>query len=252
MSPAHLPFPGPTMTPECVNTFSHLRSTLSSDLLIDTEVSIRLAKAAAVVAKLLKRVSSNKDLTHCAQNFRSSKLARIQQWNLDYLHQTRKTRFHLWCIQGILWKEEVPNIKIQKYAHSGSVLIGSAMSTEWTLPGADQLLTVSILTGRRPRLRLGTVCKRSMKEAGRHWPQQLGRRHQNCYSSWRQSVAAAWTCWTDERFTSLLQVTEEETTGSNISPPPVRLQKLQMRLQITLVGQPIISTDGRLPTMTWK
>lgn len=66
-------------TPECVNTFSHFGSTRSSDLLIDTEVSIRLAKAAALVAKLLKRVWSDKDLTHSAQSFRYSELARIQQ-----------------------------------------------------------------------------------------------------------------------------------------------------------------------------
>lgn len=158
------------VTPECANTFSLLGSTLSSDLLIDTEVSIGLAKAAALVAKLLKRVWSNKDLTHCTQSFRSSKLARIQQGNLDYLHQTRKTRPHLRCIQGILWKEEVPNIKIQKYAHSGTVLIGSAMSTEWTSVGSPEPSSCQQAPGLLVAYAcaLGTVCKRNMKEAGRH------------------------------------------------------------------------------------
>lgn len=77
-----------------------------------------------------------------------------------------------------------------------------------------------------------------------------GKTSRKIHSSWRRTVAAAGTCWADEKFTSLLQETEEETAGSNISPPPVRLQKLQTRLQMTLQGQPIISTDGRVPTMS--
>lgn len=77
-----------------------------------------------------------------------------------------------------------------------------------------------------------------------------GKTSQNIHSSWRQTVAAAGTCSADERFTSLLQETEEETAGSNIRSLPLRLHKLQMRLQMTLEGQPIISTDGRVPTMT--
>ena len=51
-------------TLNCVNIFTYLGSTISSDLSLNAELSIRLVKpAAAVMAKLSKRVWSNKNLT---------------------------------------------------------------------------------------------------------------------------------------------------------------------------------------------
>lgn len=138
------------MTPECVNTFSLLGSTLSSDLLIDTEVSIRLAKAAALMAKLLKRHTAHK----------ASGLASLLAYSSEtWTTYTRQEKHVSTC--------DVPNIKIQKYARLNwfSYVHGMDLSR---LPGAVQLSTGSRLTGCRPRLRFGTVCKRNMKEAGRH------------------------------------------------------------------------------------
>ena len=48
---------------DVVDTLTYLESTISSTLFLDAEISARIAKAAAVMAKLSKRVWDNSQLT---------------------------------------------------------------------------------------------------------------------------------------------------------------------------------------------
>lgn len=55
---------------EVMDTYTYLRSTMFSTLLLDAKISFRIVKAAVVMTKLNKQVWKNNLLTMCLQSLR--------------------------------------------------------------------------------------------------------------------------------------------------------------------------------------
>lgn len=55
---------------EVMDTYTYLRSTMFSTLLLDAKISFRIVKAAVVMTKLNKQVWKNNLLTMCLQTLR--------------------------------------------------------------------------------------------------------------------------------------------------------------------------------------
>lgn len=53
-----------------MDTYTYLRSTMFSTLLLDAKISFRIVKAAVVMTKLNKQVWKNNLLTMCLQSLR--------------------------------------------------------------------------------------------------------------------------------------------------------------------------------------
>lgn len=61
---------------EVMDTYTYLRSTMFSTLLLDAKISFRIVKAAVVMTKLNKQVWKNNLLTMCLQTLRPVDLIR--------------------------------------------------------------------------------------------------------------------------------------------------------------------------------
>lgn len=55
---------------EVMDTYTYLRSTMFSTLLLDAKISFKIVKAAVVMTKLNKQVWKNNLLTMCLQSLR--------------------------------------------------------------------------------------------------------------------------------------------------------------------------------------
>ena len=90
---------------EVVDTFTYLGSTVSSSTSLDTEISCRIAKAAAVMAKLNKRVLGNDLLSErpkmcvCQACVLSTLLYGSESWTTYGRQERLLNAFHLRCLQ---------------------------------------------------------------------------------------------------------------------------------------------------------
>ena len=170
---------------EAVENFTYLGSTISSSLSIDAEVNSRIAKAAAVMAKLSQRVWNNPNLTektklHVYQAcVLSTLLYSSEAWTTYQRHARKLNSFHLRCLRRILhiqWQDRVPNTAVLERANMYSVFtILGERRLRWLGhvrrmdPGRipKDLLYGELAEGSRPagrpRLRFKDVCKRDMK-----------------------------------------------------------------------------------------
>nr|KAG5688525.1 hypothetical protein BaRGS_031309 [Batillaria attramentaria] len=93
---------------EVVDSFTYLGSTISSSLTLDTEISTRIGKAAAVMAKLSKRVWSNSQLTENTKLrvykacILSTLLYGSESWTTYASQEKRLNTFHLRCLRRLL------------------------------------------------------------------------------------------------------------------------------------------------------
>ena len=228
-----------TQTLDCVNTFTYLGSTMSSNLSLDTELNTRLARASSVMAKLSSRVWSNKQLnTHTKiQVYQACVLSTLlygsEAWSTYTKHEKRLNSFHLRCLRRILeisWQDKVPNTEVLDRAQTCSMFtILSQRRLRWLghvhrmdptrLPRAvlyGELSTGSRPTG-RPCLRFKDVCKRDMKQAGidhTTWEEAAKDR-----SSWRQAVSAG-TCRAEESRISSMQAKRQKRKQREAAPTP--------------------------------
>nr|KAG5686812.1 hypothetical protein BaRGS_032029 [Batillaria attramentaria] len=172
---------------EVVDSFTYLGSTISSSLTLDTEISTRIGKAAAVMAKLSKRVWSNSQLTENTKLrvykacILSTLLYGSESWTTYASQEKRLNTFHLRCLRRLLhikWQDRVTNIEVLQRAGIPSLFsLLSQRRLKWLghvrrmEPGRipkdmlyGELREGSRPTG-RPQLRFKDVCKRDMKLA---------------------------------------------------------------------------------------
>ena len=169
---------------EAVENFTYLGSTISSSLSIDAEVSSRIAKAAAVMAKLNQRVWNNSSLTEKTRLrvyqacVLSTLLYGSESWTPYASQERRLNTFHLRCLRRILhikWQDRVSNTEVLKRAGTTSMQgILSERRLRWLghvrrmdegrMPKA--LLYGELAQGTRPKgrpkLRYKDVTKRDM------------------------------------------------------------------------------------------
>ena len=112
---------------EVVDTFTYLGSTVSSSTSLDAEISCRIAKAAAVMAKLNKRVWGNDLLSErtklCVYQacVLSTLLYGSESWTTYARQERRLNRFHLRCLRRLLhirWQDRVTNTEVLERAGS--------------------------------------------------------------------------------------------------------------------------------------
>ena len=96
------------VTLDAVDSFTYLGSTIESNLSLDAEINTRIAKAAAVMSKLNRRVWQNNNLTQmtklCVYQacVLSTLLYSSEAWT-TYTRQDKKLNsFHLRCLRRIL------------------------------------------------------------------------------------------------------------------------------------------------------
>ncbi|XP_038062349.1 uncharacterized protein LOC119732818 [Patiria miniata] len=226
-------------TLDCVGTFTYLGSTVASNLSLDAELSTRLARAATVMARLAKRVWSNKNLTVRTklQVYQACVISTLlyssEAWTTYTRQEKRLNSFHLRCLRrilGIKWQDKVPNTEVLERAHSTSMFaMLSQRRLRWLghvhrmdsgrLPRAilyGELSSGSRPIG-RPNLRFKDVCKRDMRQAGidpNSWEEAAQDR-----SAWRQTVAAG-IHRAEERRTSLLQEKRQRRKLRVAAPSP--------------------------------
>jgi hypothetical protein len=173
---------------EVVENFTYLGSSISNSLKIDTEISCRIAKAVAVMAKLNKRVWNNSSLTEktrlCVYQacVLSTLLYGSESWTTYVKQERRLNSFHLRCLRRILhikWQDRVPNTEVLERAKMSSI---QATLCERRLrwlghvrrmdPGRipKDLLYGELAQGTRssgrPKLRYRDVTKRDMAQCG--------------------------------------------------------------------------------------
>ena len=128
---------------EVSDHFTYLASTITSNLSPDAELDKRIAKAAAVMAQLSKRVWTNKQLTlntklkvyqACVL---SSLLYGSESWTTYARQENRLESFHIRCLRrilGIKWQDRVTNTAVLEKVNSLSdVCDGSVTYTGWTM-----------------------------------------------------------------------------------------------------------------------
>jgi len=172
---------------EVVETFTYLGSTVSSSLSLDTEISSRIGKGAAVMSKLNKRVWSNSQLTvntklrvyqACVL---STLLYGSESWTTYASQEKRLNSFHLRCLRRLLqvkWQDKVTNTEVLKRAGIPSLFaLLSRKRLKWlghVRRMDDGRIPKDMLYGElregsrptgRPQLRFKDVCKRDMKAA---------------------------------------------------------------------------------------
>ena len=170
---------------EVTDHFTYLGSTITSNLSLDAELDKRIAKAAAVMAQLSKRVWTNKQLTlntklkvyqACVL---SSLLYGSESWTTYARQESRLESFHIRCLRrilGIKWQDRVTNTAVLEKADSLSIhLMLSQRRLRWLglvhrmedgrIP--KEILYGELASGQRPSgrpvLRYKGVCKRDMK-----------------------------------------------------------------------------------------
>ena len=170
---------------EVTDQFTYLGSTIASNLSLDVEISKRIAKSAATMSKLSKRVWSNNQLTvntklkvyqACVV---STLLYGSESWTTYAKQENRLESFHLRCLRrilGIRWQDKIPNTAVLDKASSLSI---HAMLCQCRLRWIghvrrmdDGRIPKDLLYGElakgnrpagRPMLRYKDVCKRDMK-----------------------------------------------------------------------------------------
>ena len=115
---------------EVVDTFTYLGSTVSSLTSLDAEISCRITKAAAVMAKLNKRVWGNDLLRErtkmCVYQacVLSTLLYGRESWTTYARQERQLDGFHLRCLRRLLhirWRDRVTNTKVLECAGSLSM-----------------------------------------------------------------------------------------------------------------------------------
>ena len=130
--------------PEVMDSSTYLGSTMPSKASLDVEISLRIAKATGVMAKLNKRVWNNDLLCEgielqVYQSFvLSTLLCGSKLWPTYSRQEKRLNGFHLCCLQRLLqikWQDRAPNTTClaslhysSKNAYGGSVI---CMYTIW-------------------------------------------------------------------------------------------------------------------------
>lgn len=171
-----------------VENFTYLGSTISNSVTLETEISNRIAKAAAVMSKLHQRVWNNSSLTEKTKLrvyeacVLSTLLYSSETWTLYARQERRLHSFHLRCLRRILnihWQERIPDVEVlQRAGLKSMVSILRERRLRWLGhvrrmdPGRipkdllyGELVEGSRPTG-RPRLRYKDVCKKDMKDIG--------------------------------------------------------------------------------------
>ena len=165
--------------------FTYLGSTVADNLSLDTEISKRIAKAAAVMGKLNKRVWGNNQLTENTKLkvyqacVLSTLLYSSESWTTYARQENRLESFHLRCLRrilGITWQDKITNTAVLEKAGSLSMhLMLCQRRMRWlghVHRMEDGRIPKDILYGQlalgrrpagRPMLRFKDVCKRDMK-----------------------------------------------------------------------------------------
>lgn len=168
--------------------FTYLGSTITSNLSLDAEIDRRIAKAAAVMSQLSKRVWGNKQLTlntklkvyqACVL---SSLLYGSESWTTYARQENRLESFHMRNLRRILditWQDRVTNTGVLEKAGSLSMhLMLCQRRLRWLghvhrmkdgrIP--KDIMYGELASGRRPTgrptLRFKDVCKRDLKLTG--------------------------------------------------------------------------------------
>ena len=110
---------------EEVDSFTYLGSAISSSLSLDNEISNRIGKATAVMAKLNRRVWNNSQLTKntklCVYQacVLSTLLYGSESWATYTGQEKRLNTFHLRCLRRLLhikWQDRVTNAEVLQRA----------------------------------------------------------------------------------------------------------------------------------------
>ena len=105
----------------CMNTFTYLGATTTSNLSLDEEITTRISKASASMTILSKQVWENIKLTLATKIciYRACILINLQYssetWTTYAYNEARLNSSHLFslgCILGITWKDKISNSKI--------------------------------------------------------------------------------------------------------------------------------------------
>ena len=108
-------------TLDVVEDFTYLGSNISSNLSLDTELNMRISKASAAMARLIKRVWENTMLTikTKTQVYQACVLSTLlygsESWTLYTWQERRLNTFHLRCLRRILsisWQDCIPNTEV--------------------------------------------------------------------------------------------------------------------------------------------
>ena len=172
---------------EVVETFTYLGSTIASSLSLDTEISSRIGKAAAVMAKLNKRVWNNNSLTinTKVRVYQACVLGTLlygsESWTTYTGQERRLNSFHLRCLRRLLqikWQDRVPNTEVlQRTGIPSMFALLSRKRLRWlghVRRMDDGRIPKDLLYGElwegsrpagRPRLRYRDSCRRDMKAA---------------------------------------------------------------------------------------
>ena len=170
---------------ENTETFCYLGSCITSNLSLDKEIDTRIAKAAAVMSKLSKKVWVNNSLSRKTKLsvYKACVLSTLlygsESWATYARQENRLESFHLRCLRrilGITWEDRVTNISVLEQAGSLSMhLLLSQRRLRWighVRRMKDGRIPRDVLYGElavghrrtgRPMLRFKDVCKRDMK-----------------------------------------------------------------------------------------
>ena len=170
-----------------MDIFTYLGSTVSSSTSLNAEISCRIAKAAAVMAKLNKRVWGNDLLSErtkmCVYQpcVLSTLLYGSESWTTYARPERRLNGFHLRCLRRLLhirWQDRVTNTEVLERAGSLSMpslpiqrrlrWLGHAHRMEPDRLPREILygeLREGVLRVGRPLLRYKDVIKRDLRSA---------------------------------------------------------------------------------------
>ena len=170
---------------EVVDNFTYLGSCISSNLSLDSELNVRIGKAATAMARLEKRVCDNSLLTINTKMkvyqacVLSTLLYGSETWTLYSRQERRLNAFHMRCLRrllGITWQDRITNAEVLSRAGLPSMY---AMLTQRRLLWLGHVCRMDdgripkdimygeLATGTRPTgqptLRYKDVCKRDLK-----------------------------------------------------------------------------------------
>ena len=228
-------------TLEAVENFTYLRSTISSTLNIEVGVNNRIAKAAAVMARLTKRVWNNSSLTektrlHVYQAcVLSTLLYGSDSWTTYAKQEKKLNSFHMRCLRRILhihWEERVPDTEVRERANSMFAML-SKRRLHWLghvkhmEPGRvpkDFLYHGELAEGKTragcPLLRNNLdTCKRDLKLCGIDidtWEKQANDRQ-----AWRQAVRQGMKVAEENRRATAVRKRQRRKEGRNQPSPHV-------------------------------
>lgn len=172
---------------ENTDHFKYLGSTITSHLSLDKEIDTRIARAAAILSKLNKKVWENNNISlntklrvyqACVLNSSSSS----ETWTTYARQENRLNSFHLRCLRrilGINWEDKITNTSVLEQTNSHSMyLLITQRRLRWIghvrrmkdgrIP--KDILYGELATGHRPvgrpALRYKDVLKRDLKTTG--------------------------------------------------------------------------------------